>query len=146
MNSTRKLAIVAAALLVLAAGLVATTGAEGARHHKHHARTEIFDLFGQKQVKPERIFLTANSGPYLKDLEWFNWGRGRATGVGTYVSDCASCPGPDQRPAIVRLKQRRGCEAKGGKAYKKATLTTGADGTGEEKTIPLDTGYSVYCK
>lgn len=133
-------------LVVAIASFALIGGAAVAGASKAEKKTAIFDLFGGKLVKPEQIFLTANSGPYLTDLEWFKWGKGKTTGVGTYVSDCASCPGPDKRPAIVRLSKRDECKKKGGFSYRRGRLTTGADDSGEEKTIALGTGYEVYCK
>lgn len=132
-------------LIVVAIASCALIGGAGVAGASKAKKTAIYDLFGGKMVKPEEIFLTANSGPYLTDLEWFKWGKEKATGVGTYVSDCASCPGPDRRPAIVRLSKRDECKAKGGFAYKRGRLTTGADNSGEEKTISIPTGYD-FCK
>jgi hypothetical protein len=108
-------------------------------------RTAIYDLFGQAQVEPKRIFLTANSGPYIKRLQWSGWGKRRAIGEGIYISDCVSCPPPDRRPAKVVLRKRKPCEKRGGRSYRVGRLKTGADYSGEPKTVPLDTGF-WYCK
>lgn len=143
-NAARSKPILLIVLAIASCALIGGAAVAGAS--KAEKETAVFDLFGQKQVKPEKIFLTANSGPYLTGMEWFKWGKDKTTGVGTFVSDCASCPGPDRRPAIVRFSKRDECKKKGGFAYKRGRLTTGADNSGEEKTIALGTGFDVYCK
>ena len=111
-NAVRRKPILLVVVAIASCALIGGAAVAGAS--KAEKKTAIFDLFGGKLVKPEQIFLTANSGPYLTDLEWFKWGKDKTTGVGTFVSDCASCPGPDRRPAIVRLSKRDECKKKGG--------------------------------
>ena len=50
-----------------------------------------FDYNYEPYFKPDRIFLTANSGPYLKNLKWKGWGTSKAVARGRFISDCASC-------------------------------------------------------
>ena len=114
-------------LAVLAGGASAAT-----------PKTVIFDLFAQPLVKPEKVFLTANSGPYLKDLEWSGWGTKRATGTGTWIFDCTSggfgC-GPDSgvttHPVTYVLSRPAACPrlGAGARMYRSGAYTVDNDGT-----------------
>lgn len=129
----RMMVVTIAALLVIAP--LAIGGKQG---------TKIFDMFGQKMVKPETIFLTANSGPYLDELEWKDWGEFKASAEGVLVSDCASCAPPERRAARVVLRKHDKCKAKGGFSYRKGKIYS-TDENGDPARRPLDTGF-VYCR
>ena len=135
--------IAAAALFSIAFGGATGTAAEAP---KAAGKPVIFNLFGKGLVEPETIFLTANSGPYITDLEWSRWGKDGADGTGTYISDCASCPPPDQREASIELRRSKNCKKTGGRVFRTFRLTTGADYTGEPKTVDVYTGHDLYCK
>ena len=138
-------AVLAAAVVVaLAIGGAAGTAASTPKAGK--GKPVIFNLFGEKLVEPETIFLTANSGPYIEGLVWSRWGKDGADGTGTYVSDCASCAPPDRREASIELRRQKSCKKTGGRVFRKFRLTTGADYTGEPKTVKVYTGHSLYCK
>ena len=146
MSSLRAGAVTIAAAGVLALALGAGAGAAGEEPRAGGgSKPVIFDLFGTKLVEPETIFLTANSGPYIDDLVWSKWGRKGAKGTGTFVSDCVSCPPPDRRAAEVKLGKAVNCRRRGGKVFRRFKLTTGADYTGEPKTIGVYTGHATYC-
>jgi hypothetical protein len=134
--------LVAAALFAFALGGATATADVAPRADKKPA---IFDLFGGKMVEPETIFLTANSGPYLDELVWSEWGKSGASGAGTYVSECASCGPPERLDVVVEAKRADRCKKKGGKAFRTVKYTvTRADGS--EATRKYPAGFSVYCK
>lgn len=64
-----------------------------------------FDYNYTPSVKPNKIFLTANSGPYLKKLKWTGWGTNKAIGRGRFIADCASCfPKTNKRVTVYFRK------------------------------------------
>jgi len=136
--------LAAAVVVALAIGGASGTAASTSKAGK--GKPVIFDLFGEELVKPETIFLTANSGPYITDLAWSRWGKDGADGTGTFVSDCASCAPPDRREASIELRRSKNCKKTGGRAFRTFRLTTGADYTGEPKTVDVYTGHDLYCK
>ncbi|HEU4658118.1 MAG TPA: hypothetical protein VFR97_11350 [Capillimicrobium sp.] len=101
--------------------------------------TVLFDLFYQPEIEPERVFFTANAGPYLKDLAWTGWGTAQAIGTGTYVSDCASC-GPKQiLPARLVLERPGACRGWGVQVYLRSRLEKTLE-SGEVTTTELGPG------
>lgn len=76
----------------------------------------IFNLDRSPLVEPGRFFFSANSGPYLKDVRWTDWGAAAATGTATYVSDCASCDKATY-PVNVTASQLTACRPYGARAY-----------------------------
>lgn len=140
----RRVGLIAAlaALALVAVAVASATPGEAGRSGK---KVAIYDMFGQKKVKPETIFLTANSGPYIDEIVWSGWRSGNAVGEGVYISDCASCPPPERREATVTLSRLKPCAKKGGRAYKRGKLETGADYSNEPRSSELDTGF-IYCK
>ncbi|WP_121254264.1 hypothetical protein [Nocardioides ferulae] len=97
-------------------------------------KTVYFDMFYQQKVAPKRIFLTASSGPYLKRLDWSDWGSRRASATGRYISDCASCPPPAKRSATVRFSKRTFCADEKVRTYRRAVVTVSEPDEGGEKT------------
>ena len=144
MNSIRAgiATLAVAALAALALGGATGTAAEAP---KASGKPVIFDLFGKKMVEPERIFLTANSGPYMDELVWSRWGRHGAEGEGVLVSDCASCAPPERRAVSIQLRRAEKCPRRGGTAFMRFKFFT-TDENGEPATRKFSTGYSVYCK
>lgn len=96
-----------------------------------------FDLFYQEQIKPRRIFFTANSGSYLKNLKWTGWGSRKAVARGLYVSECASCGPPVRRKAKIRLLGRTYCETRDVYFYQKAILTR-KPSAGQSRRVRVD--------
>lgn len=64
----------------------------------------------QAFVKPGKIFLTANSGPYLRRLKWTGWGTNKAVGRGQYVYDCASCIPKEKKPVTITFRKLIRCK------------------------------------
>jgi len=75
------------------------------------------DLFYQPNVKPGRIFLTANSGPYIRQLHWKNWGTSKTVGRGRFISDCASCGPKENKPAVITMRGLKTCKAHNYRVY-----------------------------
>lgn len=72
----------------------------------------------QQSVKPSTIFLTANSGPYLKKLKWTGWGTHKAVGRGRFISDCASCGEYENRKVTITFRKPIYCKAIKVRIYK----------------------------
>ena len=85
-------------------------------------KTALFNLTYEPKVKPNRVFLTANSGPYLKKIEWSEWGSNRTVGRGRFISDCASCGPKENKPMKLTLYKLRPCPKYHVMAYKKGYL------------------------
>ncbi|MBB6628126.1 hypothetical protein H5V45_12425 [Nocardioides sp. KIGAM211] len=123
-----------------------------AAHHpaahpgSHAARTVddvlYFDMYAHGRKEPRRIFLTANSGPYLKKITWKHWGTEKAVGRGVYVSDCASCPPPAHRKAVITLRTVVACaDVVDAHAYKKGRVVLAEpDEGGTDRTFALPAG------
>jgi hypothetical protein len=106
------------------------------------AQAVLYNLTDQPKVEPDRYFLTANAGPYVRNLRWMGWGSDHAAAHGTYVSDCASCGPREVRKATIVLTRRVFCPSYGGDVYRYGRLVTRApDGTVRRSAIP--TGFSV---
>ncbi|MBN8867594.1 MAG: hypothetical protein J0H98_08565 [Solirubrobacterales bacterium] len=72
-------------------------------------KTAIFNLTETPQVKPARYFLTADAGPYVRQIKWSGWGKGKAVGRGRFISDCASCGEKENKPAKLVLWKKVYC-------------------------------------
>lgn len=96
----------------------ATTGSSTARE----AKTVFFDMYYNQKVEPPRIYMTANSGPWMKNLHWDGWGTETSVGRGAWISDCASCLGPDRRQVRITFSKRIFCRAEGVYTYHKASV------------------------
>ena len=98
-----------------------------------NVRTVLFSMYAHGYVKPKRVYLSANAGPWLKALQWKGWGTAKAVAHGTYISDCASCPPPKRRTVTLRLSKPVVCtegEGKGLRTYRKAVVTLSAPDQG----------------
>jgi hypothetical protein len=103
-------------------------------------RVHMFNLFETPMWAPRQIFFTANAGPYVEDLGWRGWGSERAVGRGVYVSTCASCGGPETRPAKLIFTNSVRCGEYGGRVYRSGILETRTD-TNKKKRTRIYTGY-----
>jgi hypothetical protein len=138
MTLRRTLAILAATLIgsgLLAVGPVGPAVAET-------PQTAYFTMFAEPQVAPKRIFLTANSGPWLKRLAWEDWGTDEAVAHGVYMSDCASCLPPKRRTATVTFSRPVLCQGEGAgwSAYRRGVVHVSKPDQGHHKTtfrIPM---------
>ena len=110
MKSLRS-AVVLLLLAVLGTGLIASpAGADVQPLRKTEFKKAVFfDMYYQGEVKPNRIFLTANSGPYFKKLKWKNWGENRTVARGRFISDCASCGEKENKPARITMRKLVPC-------------------------------------
>jgi len=82
----------------------ATAGADAPK------KVVYFDYNYQESVKPGSIYLTANSGPYLKKLKWTGWGTNKSIGRGRFISDCASCGEYENKPVTVYFRKLIKCK------------------------------------
>lgn len=104
----------------------------------------VYFNLGQPEVKPKRIFTAFNSSPYLKKLSWTKWGGRKSVATGIWMSDCASCPGPDRREAVVRLTRRVTCDNVDYRTYKRAVVTVSEPDEGStDTTYKLPTGCDL---
>lgn len=104
-----------ALISILAASTIFAFGSTaGARSNK----VVYFDPAYQQSVKPSRIFLTADSGPYLKKLKWKGWGTNKAVGRGRFISDCASCGDYENRAVTITFRKVIYCKAVDVNTYK----------------------------
>src|SRR5690242_19432740 len=92
MNRLLRFLLVSVMALFLAGSVTSSAAA------KEFKKTALFNLTFTPQVIPNRVFFTANSGPYLKKLKWKNWGEAKTVARGRFISDCASC-GPYETKA-----------------------------------------------
>lgn len=116
MSIRRALVALVAALLVTGPFVALSPGPATSAQPK----TVYFDLFYQPHVTPKRIFVTASSGPWMKNLHWEGWGTRKAVAHGAWISDCASCPGPDRRKVKLTFTKPVYCQAQGVRTYRKA--------------------------
>ncbi|MBK5234005.1 MAG: hypothetical protein JJE13_13635, partial [Thermoleophilia bacterium] len=107
------LRVIAISFLAIAS-LFAFGSAAGARSEK----VVYFDPAYQQSVKPGRIFLSANAGPYLKKLKWTGWGTNKTVGRGRFISDCASCGEYENRAVTITLRKVIYCKAVDVHTYK----------------------------
>lgn len=107
------------ALLCVVASLLAlamTAGAAGARIY-------YSDYNGATSYKPDKIFLTANSGPRLHDLKWRSWGRSGARAHGLIAEPQGPDPNAyDDYKVTVQLSRPRYCARAKGRIFTRAKL------------------------
>lgn len=104
----------------------------------------VYFNLGQPEVKPKRMFTAFNSSPYLKKLDWKKWGGRKSVATGIWMSDCASCPGPDRRDAVVRLTRRVTCDNVDYRTYRRAVVTVSEPDEGStDTTYELPTGCDL---
>jgi hypothetical protein len=137
-------------LLTSIVGVAAAAPASGAE-----PRTVIFDLFPSPLVKPDRVFFTADAGPYLKDLTWTDWGTDTATGTGTYELSCSN-GGPDcgdstavtDYPATYTLTGLIPCPRFGAAAttYRTGTVVVDRPPSAGPKTFDFSSDYDFCAK
>jgi hypothetical protein len=116
MNKPLRIILIALMAVFLAGSVTSTATA------KPFKKTALFNLTYVPQVKPSRVFLTANSGPYLKKIKWSKWGTNRTVGRGRFISDCASCGEKENKPMTLTLYKLRPCPKYHVMAYKKGYL------------------------
>ncbi len=123
--------------LVGTAGALSTTAAAGA---PPAAGRVVYYNLGSPEVRPERVFTAFSSSPYVDRLTWRHWGTAKAVGRGVYVSDCASCAGPERRRAIIVLAGLETC-ADGTRTYRRAKIRVSSPDEGSTRTTyRLETG------
>ena len=116
MNKPLRIILVGIMALFLAGSVTSTATA------KQFKKTALFNLTYEPKVKPKRVFLTANSGPYLRAINWSNWGTNKTVGRGRFISDCPSCGIKENKPMKLTLYKLRPCPKYGVMAYKKGYL------------------------
>lgn len=99
-------AVVISSLVILA---VASLSGPATAKSPPYRKTVIFNMYPTPEVKPGRYFLSANSGPYLRNLKWKGWGTGKATGKGRFISDCASCGPRENKPVRITFFKKKPC-------------------------------------
>jgi hypothetical protein len=147
MRTLRRFVLV---LLTTVVGLVAVAPAAHAQ-----PRTVIFDLYPSPLVTPQRVFFTADAGPYLKDLMWTGWGTDTATGTGTYELNCSN-GGPScgnstavtDYPATYTLTGLIPCPRFGaaGTTYRTGTVTVDRPASAGSKTFDFSSDYDFCAK
>jgi hypothetical protein len=85
-------------------------------------KTALFNLTYVPQVKPQKYFLTANSGPYVKKIRWKRWGTNKTVGRGRFISDCASCGPKENKLARLVLWKKVKCKEYGVYTYRYGRL------------------------
>ncbi|MGZ4456252.1 MAG: hypothetical protein ACXVWV_09765 [Nocardioides sp.] len=122
--------------LTLAPALAAPpTGAPTRAAVRTSAPAPVFyDMYFTPKVEPNRIFLSADAGQYLKRLHWRGWGGDVTHARGLFISDCASCPPPAVRTAWVRMSHPRACPAEGTTAYRKVVVRLSEPSEGHDTT------------
>lgn len=115
MSISRVIAVLVAVLSV-GGGFVAVNPAPAT---SSTPRTVYVDAMYDRHVMPKRIFMYANSGPWAKNLHWDGWGTDEAVAHGAWISDCASCLGPDRRQVTIRLVHKVYCPKLGVSTYKR---------------------------
>jgi hypothetical protein len=108
------------------------------------AKVVYFSL-GDVKVRPKKIYTAYNSSPYLKRLHWTKWGGQKAVATGIYLSDCASCYGPDRRDAVVTLSRLVTCTNVDYRTYRRARVEVSEPDEGfTDTTYKLPTGCGLY--
>ena len=105
-----------AAVTFLATVSVASLGAvaDGGTPKK----VAVFNLSETPKVKPSRIFLSADAGPYIKSISWSNWGKAKTVGRGRFISDCVSCGPKENKPAVITLWKLETCKSPKVRSYR----------------------------
>ncbi|MCW2845411.1 MAG: hypothetical protein JWN22_3327 [Nocardioides sp.] len=105
----------------------------------------VYFSLSDVKVRPKKIFTAYNSSPYLKRLHWTKWGGQKAVATGIYMSDCASCYGPDRRDAVVTLSRLVTCKNVDYRTYRKARVKVSEPDEGfTDTTYKLPTGCGLY--
>jgi hypothetical protein len=107
------------------------------------SRAMFFGTEPEPFVAPQRIFFTADAGPYLRDIRWTDWGSEFAVGHGRFVSDCASCGTPEHKPAVVVMHGLVACPQFGGFVYRYGHFTRQFNGA--RRTRPIPSAGTLYC-
>lgn len=103
-------------------------------------RPAVYWSLGHAVTEPRRIFTAYSSAPYLRGLTWEGWGSRTAVGTGRWMSDCASCPPPDERRATVTLSGFVTCaDDPSVRSYRKAVVTVDVPDVGAS-----DTTYRIF--
>jgi len=147
-------ALLAVVLLValLLAGRAATSASASASADQGANETSalvakpkvVYFNLGYAKVKPKRMHTAYNSSPYLNKLQWKRWGGKTSVATGIWMSDCASCPDPARREAVVRLSKRVTCKNVDYRTYEKAVVTVDEPDEGStDTTYNLPTGCSI---
>lgn len=89
---------------------VPSFGSAGSEAGAREKKVVYLDYNYQAFVKPGKIFLQANSGPYLRRLKWSGWGTNRTVGRGQYVYDCASCIPHEKKPVRITFRKLINCK------------------------------------
>ena len=132
MKNLRRLAVVSVLAIVSVASLGAV--ADGGTPKK----VAVFNLTETPLVKPSRIFLSANAGPYIKSIRWSNWGEAKTVGRGRFISDCASCGPKENKPAVITLWKLETCKSPKVRSYRYGKLRV-VDPT-RKRVAPLPLG------
>ncbi len=148
-KSSRLLAF--AGVLVFTVAVLASSA--GASHHKHQ-KVYWIDLAGQASQHPERVYFTANSGGYMKDVNWRHWGKHKTIGRGTFgtTAPCNGSPCP-AGPAKITMRKPVKCTPEFGnkkgktvRVYRHAKLEY-PDGQGNTETANItDRAGWASCK
>lgn len=121
MKSLRN-AVVLALLAIVALGAIGSPAGAGEQSQSprkaEYKKAVFFDMYYGENVRPRRIFTTANSGPYFKKLRWKNWGENRTVGRGRFISDCASCGEKENKPAVITMRKLIPCKRQKVMTYK----------------------------
>lgn len=102
--------------------LISLTCVASAANAQRYERVAIFNLTDQPKVEPTRFYLSASSGPYLKKLDWSNWGSGKTVGRGRFIADCASCGPKENMPVRFTLRKLIPCPKYKVMTYKSAVI------------------------
>ncbi len=139
------LVLLASLLLALHPGPSSAAPADPTPAAAARAPKVVYFSLGSVTVRPKRIFTAYNSSPYLKRLHWSKWGGKKAVATGIYLSDCASCYGPDRRHGVVTLSHLVTCRNVDYRTYRRASVTVDVPDEGfTDTTYRLPTGCSLY--
>lgn len=87
-------------------------------------------LGGLPEFEPERVFYTADAGPYVYDITWSGWGTAEAVGEGTYDAGSNVPAGTPEKtePARIVLTMPKRSAADGYTYYTNECLFRTRDG------------------
>lgn len=110
------------------------------------SKAVVFNMYPTPLVQPGRFFFTANSGPYLKDVAWTSWGAPTATGVGTYISECASCGPRQEYEVTITVDRLIDCPPYGAQAYDRLRFVrSGGAAPDDPRRRGISGEAQVYC-
>jgi len=123
-------AVAIAFLLIASLGLSPATGHDASLSGKKYKNVYWLDLSGSSSRAPGRVFFTANSGGFVKNLNWKRWGTRKTVGRGTFgtTAPCNGRPCPRGPARLVLRKPVRCTPAFGDKqgkrirVYRRGTL------------------------